>query len=202
MVAACMAPLLIRWNFGSGLQRGRVEDGPEPVRAGLGRDFGLAWLARFLVHLGAAFVIGFLFLLVSDRIAADPAWGGGRTSSEAVALLSWAAAAVAVGGSIACGKLSDRRQRRRAPLAVAAMVLAWCLAVLGSRADWPTFLAAYAIFQLALAAFLAISSALVAQLVGGNPHRGSMLGVMSLANTCPAVLAPAVAIASLDLARD
>lgn len=201
LVAACMAPLLIKWDFAAPIERAAVPQDASPA-AGAGRDFTLAWIARFLVQLGAAFAIGFLFLLVSDRIEANPAWAGGRTPSEAVALLSLAAAAVAIGGSVGGGRVSDRTRRRRVPLAVAAALAALCMAVLGSGAGWLFFLAAYALFQLALAAFLAIDAALVAQLVSGNPNRGSMLGIMNLSNTLPAVLAPAIAIFSLDLTRN
>lgn len=203
LVAACMAPLLLKWDFPAPIERAAVPpDAPPAAVAGASRDFTLAWLARFLVQLGAAFAIGFLFLLVSDRIEADPGWAGGRTPSEAVALLSLAAAAVAIGGSVGGGRVSDRARRRRVPLAVAAALAALSMAVLGSGAGWPFFLAAYASFQLALAAFLAIDAALVAQLVSGNPNRGSMLGIMNLSNTLPAVLAPAIAIFSLDLTHN
>ena len=198
MVAICVLPLLIRWDFRHALgppappPDARAVD-PNTVR----RDFALAWISRFLVQLGAAFVIGFLFLLLSDRIQTDPEWAGHRSPSEAVALLSIAATLVAIFGAIAGGRLSDLVRARRVPLSVAAAISATCLVALGWGIAWPFFLAAYAIFQLALSAFLAIDSALVAQLVGGNPRRGALLGVMNLANTFPAVLAPAVAVASL-----
>lgn len=198
LVAACMAPLLIRWDFGPALRASEAPPGAASARTPLMLDFSLAWIARFLVQLGAAFLIGFLFLIVSGRIAASPGWAGGRSPSEAVALLSLAAALIAILGSVAGGRLSDGARRRRLPLAITACLAAISLAVLGLGADWPFFLSAYALFQLALAAFLAIDSALVAQLVTGNRHRGSMLGVMNLANTFPAVLAPAFAILSLE----
>lgn len=201
LVAACMLPLLISWAYGLTFEPRLAKHDPERAHAPLRRDFMLAWLARFLVQLGAAIVIGFTCLLVSDRIKADPGWAGGRGPSQALTLLSLAVMVVAVSGSVAGGRLSDRFGRRRVPLAVAAMILASSMTVLGSRADWPLFLAAYATFHLALAVFLAIDSALVAQLVGGNPHCGSMLGVMNLANTLPGVLAPVVAITSLNLSQ-
>lgn len=199
LVAACMAPLLIRWSFGPPLRSPLSQAAADATAAGDVRfDFALAWVARFLVQLGAAFVIGFLFLLVSEQVSADFAWAGRRNASDAIALLSLGATAVAIIGAIAGGRLSDSARARRVPLAISAAIAAACLVGLGSHIAWPFFLAAYALFQLALAAFLAIDAALVAQLVGDSPRRGVLLGVMNLANTLPAVLAAATAVASLD----
>lgn len=199
LVAACMLPLLVLWGF-----RHRPSSSPPPpsvTAAGFDKgryDFVLAWLSRFLIQLGAAFVIGFLFLLVSNRIQTDPEWAGRRSASDAIALLSLAATLVAIFGAIAGGRLSDQLRVRRVPLSIAAGISAASLVALGWGVAWPFFIGAYALFQLALSAFLAIDSALVAQLVGDSPRRGALMGVMNLANTFPAVLAPAVAIASLD----
>lgn len=202
MVAGCTAPLLIKWDFEQGAAPAHTLGGHAATRtAGVGRDFSLAWLARFLIQLGAAFVIGFLFLVLSERIQAEPAWAAGRSASETIALLSLPAAVVAIGGSVGAGRLSDRTRLRRVPMALAAAVASLGIAILGSAAEWLLFLVGYILFQAGLAAFLAIDSALVAQLVGGGRHRGSLLGIMNLANTLPAVLAPAIAIASLDLTQ-
>lgn len=199
MVAACMLPLLVRWDFAL------PEPGLVPPGGGdggpMGRryDFALAWTSRFLIQLGAAFVIGFLFLLVSDRIESNPQWAGRLDATEAIAVLSIAATLIAIFGAIVGGRLSDRLRARRVPLSISAGIAALCLAGLGWGIAWPVFLAAYAVFQLALSAFLAIDSALVAQLVGDSPRRGALLGFMNLANTAPAVMAPAVAVLSLDM---
>jgi MFS family permease len=199
LVAACMAPLLILWGFGPPLAASAPADvqataASTPVR----RDFALVWTGRFLVQLGAAFVIGFLFLLVSDRLQGDPGWAAGRSPSDAVALLSLAATALGLIGAIAGGRLSDSVRARRAPQAVASALLAASLAALGGGLSWPLFLLAYALFQLALSAFLAINFALAAQLLGASERRGALLGVLNLANTLPAVLAPAIAALSFD----
>jgi MFS family permease len=198
LVAACMAPLLILWGFGPPLAVSVSSVRADTAAPALG-DFTLAWLARFLVQLGAAFVLGFLFLLISGRIEAEPGWAGHRNASESVALLSLAATLAGVFGALAGGRLSDRVRSRRVPMAVAAALFAASLAALGGGLAWPFFVAAYAFFQLALCAFLAINIALAAQLVGESPRRGVLLGVMNLANTAPAILAPAIAVASLDI---
>jgi len=201
LVAACMLPLLILWDFRHPPSSSRPSPGALAVGFDAGRyDFVLAWISRFLIQLGAAFVIGFLFLLVSDRIQTDAEWAGSRNASDAIALLSLAATFVAIFGAIAGGRLSDQLRARRVPLSIAAGISTASLVALGWGVAWPLFIVAYALFQLALSAFLAIDSALVAQLVGNSPRRGALLGVMNLANTLPAILAPAVAVASLDTA--
>lgn len=200
LVAACMAPLLVRWGFGPPLAAAAPSAARETAPSAVhGFDFALACVARFLVQLGAAFVLGFLFLLLSDRIDAEPGWAGRLNASESMALLSLGAMLVGTAGAVAGGRLSDGVHARRVPLAIAAAAFAASLAALGAGLSWPLFLAAYALFQLALSAFLAINFALVAQLVGDSPRRGALLGVMNLANTGPAVLAPAIAIASIDI---
>jgi MFS family permease len=203
LVAACMAPLLILWGFGDPLVAAESaaptrQAAPAPGR----RDFALTWAARFLVQLGAAFVFGFLFLLVASRIQADPAWAGRRNASQAMALLSLGGACLGFVGAIAGGRLSDGLQSRRLPQAIAAAALALGIGALAVGVPWPFFAAAYALFQFALAAFLAVNVALAAQLVGDSPRRGALLGVMNLANTVPAVLAPAFLIASAGTGPD
>jgi MFS family permease len=200
LVAACIAPLLIRWGFGRSLAASLAPTAERtPAPASGHRDFALAWIARFLVQLGAAFALGFLFLLLAKAIEADPGWAGRRNASEAMALLSIAATGFGALGAVVGGRLSDGVGARRVPLAIAAAMLAASLAALGASLEWPFFLAAYALFQLALCAFLAINFALAAQLVGESRRRGALLGVMNLANTFPAVLAPGIAAASIDI---
>jgi len=200
LAAACIAPLLIRWGYPTAGPA--VTSGTAPLEASppsLVWDFALAWAARFLVQLGAAFVIGFLFLLLSQKFVIDPSWAGGRDASQAIAMLSLAASCVAVVGAAAGGRLSDRVGVRRRPLVIAAAGVALCLATLGWGVAWPIFLMAYALFQLVLSAFLAIDQALVAQLIGKSARRGALLGIMNLANTIPAVVAPSIALASVDV---
>jgi MFS family permease len=203
LVAVCMAPLLVLWGFGDPLVAADPVTATGASQPASGRrDFALTWAARFLVQLGAAFVFGFLFLLVASHVQSDPAWAGRRNASDAMALLSLGGACLGFVGAIVGGRLSDGLQSRRLPQAIAAAALALGIGALAAGVAWPLFVAAYALFQLALAAFLAVNVALAAQLVGNSPRRGALLGVMNLANTVPAVLAPALLIASVDTGLD
>ena len=60
---------------------------------------------------------------------------------------------------------------------------------------WPLVVMAYALFAIGLAGFLAVDSALVAQLISASARRATLLGVMNLTNTLPGILAPLVTLA-------
>lgn len=191
IAAACCAPLVVLWPFGRAAE---VPGRPHPVALrGSRRNFALAWLARFLVQLGATFVFGYLYVFVAGQFGAD------RTG-ERVGVLTLAATMLAVLAALASGRISDLIGKRRIPLALAALTAALALAVLGSAYSWFAFIAAYALFNAALAGFLAVDTALVAEMLAADSRRAALLGIMNLTNTLPAVLAPGIAL--LVLAHD
>ena len=85
-------------------------------------------------------------------------------------------------------------------MALSALVLALSLVVLGSRPSPQLFVVAFVLFQLFLSAYLAVDTALIAQLTGHHPRRGAILGAMNLTNTLPAVLAPLLTLQAMSLA--
>lgn len=196
-----IAPLLAAWPFEIGPQatpdRIALQDGVG--RWARRRDFPLAWIARFLIQLGAAFVFGYLYIYIEHVFDPDPASGSAVEASRIVALLSGPAAICAILATIASGRLSDHLGRRRLPLSLAALVFACGLALLSIGSGLASLILAYALFQIGLAAFLSIDTALVAQLVASDPRRGTLLGVMNLTNTLPAIVAPSLALVSFQL---
>ena len=78
---------------------------------------------------------------------------------------------------------------------LAALVCAASLAALATLEDWRAIVTAYATFVAALTAFLSIDAAMVAQMLGSEPRRGALLGLMNLTNTLPSVIAPALTLA-------
>lgn len=199
IAVACCAPLVILWPFATvaaGLT-GTAPAASPRAPAGGRRDFALAWLARFLVQLGAAFVIGYLYIFVAARFGATGA-GPAITTGEQLGVLTLVAAILATLSALASGRISDRLGMRRLPLAIAALAVASALAALGVLPGWIAFIAAYALFHAALVGFLAIDTALVAEMLAPNPRRAALLGVMNLTNTLPAVLAPGIALLVLE----
>ncbi len=155
-------------------------------------DFILAWTARLLVQFAAASILPYLYFYVTDVVR--PA-GGARAIDAAVGILAFAFASMSIAGALGIGWISDRFGRRRLPLAIAALLVAISMAILSIAPGWPLTVVAYGSFSAGLAGFLAIDSALVAQLVAANTRRATLLGVMNLTNTLPGILAPAMALA-------
>lgn len=191
MVLLFMAPLLILWPLGD--VRSTNDAGPaleqHPAQAAR-RDFQIAWCARLIIQLGAALVLGYIYVLLSSVLVSGSEPAADRTSGF-LAALSAPAALLAIFSTLLAGALSDRQGRRR-PLMFAALVFAAGLAILSGAQTFAAFIAGYAMFYVGLSAFLSIDTALVAQLVSANPRRGMLLGVMNLTNTLPAVIAPAI----------
>ncbi len=197
-----ITPLIVWWPFGAPLSSMPAQQEVASIPATkIGRDFLLAWLARFLVQLGAAFVFGYLYAYLASQ-GGSTVPGETAKVSERVGLLSMIATAVALATALASGRISDAIGKRRLPLTISALVAATGLWLMGMRADWTGFLVGYAAFHAGLTAFLSIDAALVAQLVSGNPRRGALLGLMNLTNTLPSVLVPALTLLALDRTTD
>ncbi len=195
LVALCVLPLVITWPFPAAPAKLSATAGHD-WQAAPPADFAAAWVARLLVQFGAALLIGYLFLFVAEQVPRLGVPPGGDTT-RFVGLLSLAATGVALTFALAGGHLSDLTRRRCLPLAGAALATGAALALLAEAPEWTSLLVGYALFHAALAAFLAIDAALVAQLVSGHPRRGALLGVMNLTNTMPALIAPALALATV-----
>ena len=204
-LAACLVgPLLVVWPFPPGARRApatavdpRAETAPRLDR----RDLSLAWFGRLSMQLGASLLINYIFLYVAalrqtSRLAGMP------EATWAVGLLSLVAGGVAVVSAVAAGHGSDAQRRRRLPMILAALAATAALSLLARPSSWGLLLAAYGLFQAALTAYLAIDSAMVAQLVGRHPRRGAWLGLMNLTNTLPGVICAAIALLNVTRAPD
>jgi MFS family permease len=190
VVLVLVAPLIIFWPIPPLIApQSEIETAPQAQRRWIVHDFILAWTARLLVQFAAAAICPYLYFYVADVVR--PA-GGVRAIGSAIGVLAFAFAVMSVAGALYVGWVSDRLGRRRAPLAIAAIVVAASIAILSVAPGWPLTVAAYGGLAAGLAGFLAIDSALVAQLVAANPRRATLLGVMNLTNTLPGILAPAL----------
>lgn len=199
IVAACVLPLLIFWGFAPAARCPRLTgsasepDGTAPIR-----DLALLWLARALVQLAAFFVIFYLFLHITGLIAGDTAWRG-HSATRIVSVLSLAGAVAAMPAAVVGGSVSDGLRARQKVMALAALVMLLALLVLaGGLSPW-LFGSAFIVFQLGLAAYLAVDTGFVAKLVSNHQRRGAILGVMNLTNTLPAILAPVIILQILSL---
>ncbi|MEP0391874.1 MAG: MFS transporter [Erythrobacter sp.] len=194
---ACMLPLLIAWNVGAVMAEEGVKPGRAPTDSqDLRRDLVLAWTSRLLVQTGASFAIGYVYLYIAAKGIASES-SGAAGASEVLALLTAPAAILAILATLFGGMISDLKGVRRLPTFGFACVFGIGLGLLAIAPQLVWFLIAYGLLQLGLSGFLSVETALVAQLVGGNPRRGFLLGVMNLSNTLPSIIAPSIALLAL-----
>jgi MFS family permease len=202
LVAACILPLLILWPLGAVIGGGNdqltakanISDiSAAGSSAQISTDFSLAWLSRLLVQTGAAFVISYIYLYITLMQQTQADWQSAG-ASEILATLTAPAAILAISVTLFSGYISDRWRSRRWPLFVFACLFGFGMAMLAGANELPWFLIGYGLVQTALAAYLAVDTALIAQLVSGHNRRGLLLGVMNLSNTLPSVIAPIIAL--------
>lgn len=200
MILACMLPLLTIWGLGSVINTPstviaagakRVTEGP--AKASLFVDFALAWLSRLLIQTGAAFVIGYIYLYITVMQLSEREWRSAG-ASEILAELTAPAAILAIAATLLAGFISDRVKSRRIPLAVFAAFFAVGMGTLATSTKLVLFFIGYGVLQAALAAYLSVDTALIAQLVSGHARRGFLLGVLNLSNTAPSVIVPSIAL--------
>ncbi len=192
-VSASVLPLLLAWpRLPLIAPRKASENLPAPTLPHR-RDFTLAWIARLLVQLGGATMIGYLYVYVAD-LAADGRIGVGEVERR-VGDLAIIAAGLSLVVSVIAGRLSDRFGTRRKLMIFAALLVAVGLGTLALDPRWTLVLLGYGLFAAGLSSFLAIDSALVAQLLSGLDRRGAFLGVMNLTNTLPGSMVPALGLA-------
>lgn len=195
----CIAPLLFHWPLDAVLDEQKNTPSISKSRAPsyFASDFALAWLARLAVQTGAAFVFGYIYLYIADMPVQTDGWED-ASASDVLAALTAPAALLAIIATLLGGYISDIRQMRRLPLFVFACVFGVGMGVLASASQLVGIFIAYGLIQIGLAAFLSADTALVAQLVQKEPRRGLLLGVMNLANTLPAIIAPLVGVMAFD----
>lgn len=199
VVFLLVAPLLVIWPVPALIPPQSGREQKPPSRAIVLHDFVLAWTGRFLVQCAAAAILPYLYFYVAEVVRPVRS---AHAIGSAVGMLAFAFAVMSVLGALAVGWLSDRLGRRRAPLAVSALLVAGSMATLSIGPGWVPTVAAYGCFAAGLAGFLAIDSALVAQLVATSTNRATLLGVMNLTNTLPGVLVPIMALAVIDARTD
>lgn len=151
-------------------------------------DYGWAWLTRFLMNLGNAFLILYLLYYLTDEVGLS-----GDDAATGVFQLTAVYGAVTVVTAIAGGWWSDRVGRRKVFVIWSGMITAAALVLF---ALVPTMTAAYAaavVMGVGFGAYQAVDFAMITQVLPAARDRGKDLGVINIANAMPQVLAPAFA---------
>jgi len=151
-------------------------------------DFFWAWLSRFLLVTGTAFLTTYQSYYLIDKLG---------YTVEAVPNLIFkgmlAQAIMIILSSLISGRASDSSGRRKIFVIVAAAVYAAGLWTIAAAGAYPTFLAGMALTGMGQGVFFAVELALVTQILPDRRLSAAKdLGMFNIANTLPQMVAPAL----------
>jgi MFS family permease len=149
-------------------------------------DFAWAWLTRFLINLGNAMALLYLFFYLKEEVRLPDPDGG-------VLILTAVNAATLLITVMVAGAWSDRLGNRRAFVAWSGIVMALAGFLLAGWPTWAGVVVAALILGVGFGAFTSVDFALMTQVLPADLDRGKDLGVINIANSLPQVLAPAIA---------
>lgn len=160
-------------------------------------DFAWAWLSRFLLVTGTAFLTTYQSYYLIDKLG---------YSVDAVPGLIFKAtlvqASMIVISSFVSGKLSDATGRRKSFVMVAAAVYGAGLWVIAGADAYSTILVGMAMTGIGQGVYFAVELALVTQILPDRELDAAKdLGMFNIANTLPQSVAPAIAPLILVLSR-
>jgi MFS family permease len=149
-------------------------------------DFAWAWTTRFLINLGNAIALLYLFFFLKYAVRLpDPESGVFiLTALNALTLL----VTVTVGGF-----WSDRIGKRRVFVCWSGVLMSIAAFLLAGWQTWTGAVLAAVVLGIGFGAYTSVDFALVTQVLPAAADRAKDLGVINVANALPQVLAPAVA---------
>ena len=146
-------------------------------------DFAWAFITRFLVWVGTALVMTYLFYYLQDELHyAEPLTG----QAALIGLYGLGLLMTAIVG----GRISDRLNKRKIFVMISSVVMGVSVLIL---AIFPSFIAACIgawLLGLGYGVYLAVDQALITQVLPAATDRARDLGVINIANTAPQILAP------------
>jgi MFS family permease len=158
-------------------------------------DFAWAWLSRFLVVLGTAFLTTYQPFYLTDKLGLPV---GEVPSLIFRSMLVQASMVVAL--SVIGGRLSDALQRRKAFVVSGALVYALGLWIVALADSYAMFLAGMAATGIGHGLYFAVDLALVTEVLPDRVRDAAKdLGILNITNALPQSLAPALAPAILAL---
>ncbi len=152
------------------------------------REFNLAFLNRFMIVGGGAFIMNYQFYFLTDHMAMSP------LAATAVLVRSMAMVTLAtVIASLLSGWLSDLVGRRK-PLVIASAALsAVGLIVTANAQSADGFILGMVLGSIGSGFYWGVDLALVANVLPDRNSTAKDLGIFQIANTLPQSLAPLVA---------
>lgn len=191
MVVVCVLPILLfaprRMVFQPSHEPAPALSIPAPEQQLRQRSIILRmWTARLAVQIAEATLFAYLLFWLRSL---DPVVGENQTARlfSAIMLISAPLA-------LAAGRWSDKADRPMVPLAISSCFSAAGLLGMALAGDLTTATAAYGLFGLASAVFLALHSSQTLRILLRPERRGRDLGLFNLTNTVPSLIMPWLAI--------
>lgn len=152
-------------------------------------DFSWAFVSRFLLMVGMSMMMTYQVFYLGDRLHFKPEQiPGAMLTSTLISTLA------TVLGSGVSGWLSDRLQRRKVFVLLAAAINALGLLVIGLSSGFNGFLVGVAVSGLGLGVYLAVDLALVTEVLPNKDADAAKdMGIFNLASALPQSVAPAIA---------
>lgn len=182
LVSACVLPVLLMRLPPANMPPPDLP-APEPAaqRARSSRALRM-WLARLAVQIAEASLFSYLFYWL---LSLEPAFTENQTARLFSAIML-----VSVPLALGAGRWSDRTDRPLVPLQLCALIAATGLVAMALATTLATAIAAYVLFGLAGAVFLALHSAQTLRILPRPDRRARDLGLFNLANTIPSLIMP------------
>ncbi|WP_440523953.1 MFS transporter [Sphingomonas sp.] len=163
-----------------------IADQPRAAVALHRRDLAVAWVARLLFQV-AGVVLQLYLLYYFESIVPDTPKSELATQVGHLLTISFIAPLPI---ALIFGRLSDRLDRRKPFLVIAAIVTAIGLAGMAAAHGWTVGALAFGLYTIGYSVFLPLQAAFAMQLLPDPRHRGRDLGLLNLTNTLPSLLGP------------
>ncbi|MEO6083515.1 MAG: MFS transporter [Umezawaea sp.] len=146
-------------------------------------DFSWAWGCHFMINLGNAFGTLYLLFFLADVVHYP-------SPEDGLLILMGLYGAALVVGAVVFGAMSDRSGKRKPFVYVAVVIMVVAALVLVVWQTWTAALIAAPLLGVGYGIYMAVSLALLTQVLPAAADRAKDLGVINIANSLPQVVAP------------
>jgi MFS family permease len=151
-------------------------------------DFAWAWFTRFLMNLGNALLLLYLFFYLKEAVGLSD-----TEAEDGVFLLTAIFGVVTVVTAIVGGIWSDRLGRRKVFVIVSGLVAASALLLLAFVTTMAGATVGAVVLGIGYGTYTSVDFAMITEVLPSAGDRAKDLGVINIANALPQVLAPIVA---------